>query len=70
MALFGMNGGVTIVQTGKSEINLIPFKVIFDTYREVIQNGYINYFIINFLGNIIMFIPIGFFVALLWNLIK
>ena len=67
MALFGMNGGVTIVQTGKSEINLIPFKVIFDTYREVIQNGYINYFIINFLGNIIMFMPIGFFIPLLWN---
>lgn len=64
---FGMNG-FGIVKSGKHTINLIPFKVVFETYNEVFINGYINYFLINFLGNIIMFMPIGFFIPLLWNL--
>ncbi len=63
---FGMNG-FGIVKSGGHETNLIPFKVIIDTYKEVFVNGYINYFIINFLGNIIMFMPIGFFIPLLWK---
>jgi len=63
---FGMGKG--IVKSGISEINLIPFKVFVDTYKEVFINGYINYFIVNFLGNIMLFIPIGFFIALLWKL--
>ena len=64
---FGMNG-FSIVKSGIHKTNLIPFKVLFETYNEVFVNGYINYFLINFLGNIIMFMPIGFFIALLWNL--
>lgn len=64
----GMNGGLSISKNGMGEINLIPFKVLFDTYREVFENGYINYFIINFLGNIIIFIPLGFFIPLLWDI--
>lgn len=48
-------------------LNLIPFKVFIDTYKEVFINNNISYFIINFLGNIIMFIPIGFLIPLLWN---
>lgn len=63
---FGMSG-LSIVKIGRHGINLIPFKVIFETYNEVFVNGYLNYFIINFLGNIIMFMPIGFFIPLLWN---
>ena len=51
-----------------SKVNLIPFKVLTDTYIEVFKNNNINYFLINFLGNIIMFVPIGFFVPLLWNI--
>ena len=65
---FGMDGGISIVQLGKNEINIIPFKVIYDTYVEVIKNDYINYFLINFLGNIVIFIPIGFFIPLLWKI--
>lgn len=64
---FGMNG-FGIVKGGIHQTNLIPFKVLFETYNEVFINGYINYFLINFLGNIIMFMPIGFFLPLLWDL--
>lgn len=46
-----------------NKINIIPFKFIIDMY-----NKDINYFIINFLGNIIMFIPIGLCIPLLWNI--
>lgn len=62
------NNGFKIIKSGNHETNLMPFKVIFDTYREVFENGYINYFIINFVGNIALFIPIGFFISLLWNM--
>lgn len=65
---FGINGELSIVNFGIGGINLIPFKVILDTYREVFINGNINYFIINFLGNIIMFMPIGFLLSLLWKM--
>lgn len=64
---FGVKG-FSIIKSGKHTTNLIPFKVLFETYHEVFDNGYINYFLINFLGNIIMFMPIGFFIPLLWNL--
>lgn len=51
-----------------SGVNIIPFKMFSDMYKEVILNGNINYFIINFLGNIAMFIPLGFGIQLLWNI--
>lgn len=46
-------------------VNLIPGKVFFDTYRECFVNHYYSYFIINFLGNIGLFVPIGFGISLL-----
>ena len=49
---FGING-FGIVKSGKYRINLIPFKVLFETYHEVFVHGNINYFLINFLGNIV-----------------
>jgi len=64
---FGING-FGMVKNGVHKTNLIPFKVLFETYTEVFVNDYLNYFLINFLGNIIMFMPIGFFLPLLWNL--
>ena len=60
-------GGFKIIKNGIHETNLIPFKVLVETYNEVFINGYINYFIINFLGNIILFMPFGFIIPLLWN---
>lgn len=64
---FGING-VHIVKNGVHKTNLIPFKVLVETYNEFFVHKNIDYFIINFLGNIIMFLPIGFFTSLLWEL--
>lgn len=50
-----------------SRINLIPFKVLLETYREVFLHENISYFVINFFGNVIIFMPIGIFVPLLYN---
>lgn len=63
---FGITG-FNIVKSGIHDTNLIPFKVLFETYNEVFVNGYINYFLINFLGNIMLFIPFGIFIPLLWK---
>ena len=62
----GVNG-FNIIKNGIHKTNLIPFKVLFETYKEVVVNGHINYFIINFLGNIILFIPFGVIIPLLWK---
>lgn len=50
-----------------SNINLIPFKVFQDTYSAITAQNYWQPFIINFLGNIGIFTPLGFMVPLLWN---
>ncbi|MBR3870518.1 MAG: VanZ family protein [Clostridia bacterium] len=64
---FGV-GGLNIVNHNlESKINLIPGQVFVDTWRECVINGYWNYLIINFIGNICMFVPIGFCIPLLWN---
>ncbi len=62
----GVNG-IAIVPGGMHETNLIPFRVFANTYREV-QCGNTESLLINFLGNILMFVPIGFFVPLLWDI--
>lgn len=59
--------GISIIQNRVHKTNLIPFKVLSETYTEVFVNGYVNYFIINFLGNIVMFLPFGLFIPLLWR---
>ena len=64
-----MENGIDISYILKN-VNIIPFKVFADTYKAVFKNNNINYFLINFLGNIIMFMPIGFAVPLLFNKIK
>lgn len=61
------DGRLGIRNSGSGVRNFIPFKFLPDTYRETIKNGNMNYFIINILGNIIMFMPIGFCVPLLWK---
>lgn len=63
-----MAGGISIISSGVHTTNLIPFKVLPETYTEAFVHGHINYFIINFVGNIIMFMPIGFFIPLLWDI--
>lgn len=64
---FGVTG-FSIIKERIHETNLIPFKVFYDTWREVITNNNLNYFLINFLGNIILFIPFGLFTQLLWDI--
>lgn len=50
----------------KGNINLHLFKVFTQTYHTVFVDHYLSYFLVNFLGNIVIFIPIGFFIPLLW----
>lgn len=60
-------GGFVAGGLDLARINLIPLQVFFDTYQEVFEHGRPNYFLINFLGNIAMFMPVGFFIPLLWR---
>lgn len=64
---FGSDG-FGIVDNGVHQTNLIPFKVFSQTHYEVFVNKNINYFLINFLGNIILFMPFGFVIPLLWKI--
>lgn len=59
--------GLRFVTEGTHTTNLIPFHVVVMTCEEVFVNGNLNALIINFLGNIVMFMPFGFFAPLLWN---
>jgi len=64
---FGVVGLNIVNHNLESKINLMPGQVFVDTWRECVINGYWNYLIINFIGNICMFVPIGFCIPLLWN---
>jgi glycopeptide antibiotics resistance protein len=44
--------------------NFIPF---YEFFVQIIQKKSFNYFLINILGNIGVFVPIGFFPPLLWR---
>ncbi len=60
---FFINGdGVLTFNRGYDRINLVPFKEI---YRSFGVKG--TFFIINFIGNLAVFAPIAFFIALLYN---
>ncbi|MBQ7944226.1 MAG: VanZ family protein [Lachnospiraceae bacterium] len=59
--------GFAIAQNGIHETNLIPFRVFVETYNEVFVNGHVTYFLINILGNIILFMPFGLVIPLLWK---
>jgi len=64
---YGING-FRFITNGIHRTNLIPGRVFIEFYYKMNLKDYLNYFIINFLGNIILFIPIGFLLPLLWNL--
>jgi len=63
-----ITGDFSIKNVNKENINIIPFKIFMDTYKAVFINKNINYFIISFLGNIGMFIPIGLLLPAIWKL--
>lgn len=62
-----LTGNFSIKNVDIDNINFIPFKILVETYQEVFINNNINYFIINFLGNIIMFIPLGLIIPILFK---
>jgi glycopeptide antibiotics resistance protein len=49
-------------------INLVPFAVFRQSLAIFRAGGGWGYFLINFVGNIVMFAPLGFFPPLLWRL--
>lgn len=60
------DGQLVMLPGGYGLINLKPF-LIFEQSRILAKQGVKHYFLINFWGNIGMFLPIGFFPALLWR---
>lgn len=62
-----ITGSFSIKNINISKINVVPFKIFIDTYKEVFVNGNINYFLISFLGNIGMFIPVGLLIPTIWK---
>lgn len=56
-----------VVTRSFANINIIPFQVFQDTYYAITELNYWQPFIINFLGNICIFMPIGFMLPLLWK---
>lgn len=61
-----VDGRLRMLPGGFGLINLRP-GLIFTQSRALAQQGVKHYFLINFWGNIGMFLPIGFFPALLWR---
>ncbi len=59
-------GRLVFQAEGIGEINLKPF-VIFRQSRILARQGVKSYFLINFWGNILMFVPIGLLPPLLWR---
>ena len=55
------------IVNGYGGINLIPFMVFRDTYVMVIERGNIGYFLMNSLGNVLLFVPFGFCIPVLFN---
>lgn len=47
---------------GNGGFNLVPFRTIFPLFKASVMS-----FLILFVGNVVMFMPIGFFIPLLWN---
>ena len=48
-----------------SQFNLVPFRVFADSAAQIQHNHNFGYFIVNFFGNIAMFVPIGLFLPML-----
>lgn len=60
--------GIHNIEKGSHRLNLIPFRFLGDIYNETILKGDIVFFLINIVGNIILFVPLGFCIPLLWNI--
>lgn len=59
--------GIQLINGDHQAINLEPFRVLTETYNAIRYLDLWQPFLINFVGNIVMFIPIGFLLPLLWK---
>ena len=58
----GLGGAVSRIRKGEG-INLVPFRSIIGYFEHYVR----GYFEVNFIGNILLFIPWGFGLVLLWK---
>ena len=58
--------GLTVFK-GFSRVNLIPFRILKESWAVTVRTKSSVYAMINITGNLVMFMPIGFFVSLLWE---
>ncbi|MFX3675119.1 MAG: VanZ family protein [Paenisporosarcina sp.] len=61
------NGSIFLVNGNFQATNLEFFRVLTETYNAIKYLDLWEPFFINFLGNIVMFMPIGFLLPLLWE---
>jgi len=61
------NGFEIVKHAGGGGLNLKLFDVFRLVKIETIERGKLNFFLINVVGNIVIFMPIGFFSCLLWR---
>lgn len=59
--------GIQLINGDHQAINLEPFRVLTETYNAIKYLNLWQPFLINFVGNIVMFIPIGILLPLLWK---
>ena len=59
--------GPRFLLDGSHETRLIPLRFICYTYRDIVVNHSCYSLLINLLGNVVMFMPFGFFPPLLWK---
>ena len=65
--VYSIQGEVKLINGNHQAINLELFRVFKDTYNSIKYLDLWQPFLINFTGNIVMFMPIGFFLPLLWE---
>lgn len=59
--------GIDFDMSGEHNTALIPFRFFCYTYRDLFEYHLTYSLLIDYLGNIVMFMPIGFFIPLLWR---
>lgn len=60
--------GIHNIEPGIHKVNLLPFRFLNDIYNETIIKGDVIFFLINIVGNTLLFVPIGICIPLLWNI--
>ena len=61
---------ITAIREGtlrlNSRVNLVPF-LVFRQTAEMFRSDHLSYFLINLLGNVLIFVPLGLLPPLLWK---